>query len=476
MKKILYLVLVLLFGAFILFGCSNNNSNNVGGSNTSTINDSAEKSVLDSKLVDIYLSSKETQKQNKENNVWGEDDAKFDSEGRLWVKCFAPGDMVRETHEMFTNYTYTIYKSEKDYIVYLKYESTNMNTDLVVSTEYYKYEYNDDNFDRKDITSGDFEKIQNEFENMKDYYEELASGNVLSNKSPSNTKLNKLETVNKSTGDVHYKYGNVIKVLKVIDIGDYKIDNLYSLSKDQYRLVFNDEYKNHFLDLKGNISINEKWKNYKIYNIVNSELAIVQDEESKKYGIIDKNGNYVLNPDYSHIHSQDGGKYYFVVKNDKLNMLDNVFNKMFECDYYEFKPINVGNNKVGQITNYYNDLLNIFNGNKWGYLDLKGNVVIDYKYDIAGAFNKQGYSSVVSKNINGENKYGLIDKNDNIIIDFQYDKYLSFGVDGISRANKDDEAYYIIWITKKCYKGYYLKELIFLVRGWHSLRKKVNGA
>lgn len=500
-KKSFNLLMSLLLILSMVCGCSNNASQtsvSTGGNDLSSnsidlnngSNEANSKISLDSKLIELYHSSKETQKDNEERGVWGEDDAKFDSEGRLWVKKSEVGDITRETHEMSIDYTYSIYKSEKDYTVYCKHETTNMNTDLIDSTEFNKYEYVDNNFDKIDITSSDFEKIQNEFENMKDYYEKLASGNTLSNKSPSNTKLNKLETVNKSTGDVHYKYGNIIKVLKVIDIGDYKVSYLNKNKDSNYLLYLNDEHKYYFIDLKGNLFKNDQWLKFNIVGVISHELAIVKDKtekyglidkdgryvvqpkfldikfnsygdffvvkvESGMYGVIDKNGNYIIKPEYSHIHVQGHKNYYFVVKDEKLMMLDNDLNKIFEYDYYEPKGIKIGNLKWDTFceTNYHDGLLNIYNGEKWGYVDINGNLVIDYKYDLADGFNGYGYSNVVSKDKNGDYRWGLIDKKDNVIIDFQYNNALFFGVDGISRANKDEEGYFINLDNQKVLQG-----------------------
>ena len=322
MKKILYLVLVLIFGAFILFGCSNNNSNNVGGSNTSTINDSAEKSVLDSKLVDIYLSSKETQKQNKENNVWGEDDAKFDSEGRLWVKKSEVGDITRETHEMSIDYTYSIYKSEKDYTVYCKHETTNMNTDLIVSTEFNKDEYVDNNFDKIDITSSDFEKIQNEFENMKDRYDELLKTNN-SMKTEKNEKQTGKKIINEWTK-------NNDKIIKIFNDGgnglNSKLIDIYNSYKKEKEMdaKFNSDglLLTKKLISKDN-TIEETYQIYLTENIYN-EYRYVFNGENKYYEkTVDRNkrSNNESEYEYEKTYSDGFGeiKNHFNQLNDEYN-------------------------------------------------------------------------------------------------------------------------------------------------------------
>ena len=453
MKKIsISLIVALLIGGMLLNGCSNGTAqiNNVEtNSAESTKQETLKSSKLDSKLIELYQSTKEKQKENDERNIFGIDEAKFDKDGKLWVKCVEAGDIYREDQIMIENHVFTIYDSIDKHIQYWKEVGIKMNTEQVVSNNCFK----DVVGKPEESTLQEFQTIENEFENMKDYYEELANSSTSSNKTASNTKTNKIETTNKSVNSEHYKYGDVIKVLKAVDIGDYEIANLVPSSNNQYSFVMNDEYKNHFIDKKGNIITNKKWKDFQISSTVNSELAIVRDKEKDKYGIIDREGNYVLNPEYTHIHFQNYGEYFFVSKDNKLFMLGNKFNKLFEYDYHEFKYLEIAGRKLGMNTMFYNNLFNIYDGNKWGYVDINGKTVIDFKYDLAGNFNDYGFSSVVSKNASGEYKYGLIDKNDNIIIDFQYDSALSFGKDGISQANKDGQGYFINLDNNKVLQG-----------------------
>lgn len=57
-----------------------------------------------------------------------------------------------------------------------------------------------------------------------------------------------------------------------------------------------------------------------------------------------------------------------------------------------------------------NSLFSSKRDNKWGFIDINDNIVIDYKYDKVTEFNKYGYAGIMN---NG--KWGVIDVNGNII-------------------------------------------------------------
>ena len=144
-KRISNLIVVVLLIVSMVCGCSNT------GNKTVVSNDNAESSTeqantnqnaLDSKLVELYLFTKETQEYNKEHNIFGEYDVKFDSTGRLWIKKVEAGDTIRETYEMFIDDTYTIYENINSSTYYTKKVGSDMNTNMVFEINYLKNGYN----------------------------------------------------------------------------------------------------------------------------------------------------------------------------------------------------------------------------------------------------------------------------------------------------------------------------------------------
>ncbi|MDT8347302.1 MAG: WG repeat-containing protein, partial [Flavobacteriaceae bacterium] len=125
--------------------------------------------------------------------------------------------------------------------------------------------------------------------------------------------------------------------------------------------------------------------------------AKVQDKNTKMYGIIDLNGNYIVPPEYTYIS-----------------------NDYYKSDYIFVRKPN----------------------SNFGYIDFKGNQVIDFKYAYGGLFSEG--LAVVSTPLN-ENMY--IDKNGNKAFELefnisQYDNENFKG--GIAKVNiKDGHSAYI---------------------------------
>ena len=72
--------------------------------------------------------------------------------------------------------------------------------------------------------------------------------------------------------------------------------------------------------------------------------------------------------------------------------------------------------------------------NKWGYIDTSGNTVIDFQYDYAGPFEKNGLAKV-----NKGEKYGFIDKDGNIVVDTAYYYASDFGESGYAIVAAGDD-------------------------------------
>ena len=232
-NKIFNLIVVLLLIVSMICGCSNNanltsvsidnNESSTVVNNNSTEQANANQNALDSKLVELYLSTKETQRYNREHNIFGEYDAKFDSTGRLWIKNVESGDIIRETHEMFIDYTYTIYENINSSTYFTKKVGSDMNTNMVLEINYLKNGY--------DLTQEEYEKIQNEFDGMEDYYQVFVGQN-----SQVDTKNNTQDfnyTNMKNNYDIDWTKNNeeIINILADYG-GEIKYINIKSKSDD----------------------------------------------------------------------------------------------------------------------------------------------------------------------------------------------------------------------------------------------------
>ena len=73
---------------------------------------------------------------------------------------------------------------------------------------------------------------------------------------------------------------------------------------------------------------------------------------------------------------------------------------------------------------------------KWGFIDKKGNVVIPFVYEGAGAFS-EGLAAVRREDRNGDWKSGFIDKKGNEVIPFVYNEAYVFS-EGLALVGSED--------------------------------------
>lgn len=149
-----------------------------------------------------------------------------------------------------------------------------------------------------------------------------------------------------------------------------------------------------------NVTLNQIiYKNYSIARIINENKIIVQDRDSNKYGIIDLNGNILVNFIY-----------------------DNIF-------------FNVATNE----DSVENNLIPAIKNNKAGYIDFWGNIMIPFIYKYVGLFiNGKAW---VSKE---DGKTGIINIHGNVIEPLIHDNIID--IDDNMYALIDEDPY---WRTEK---------------------------
>ncbi len=143
-------------------------------------------------------------------------------------------------------------------------------------------------------------------------------------------------------------------------------------------------------------------------------------EEDNKQGLKDTLGNVLIPPKYDYIEDwlqwgvllTDSGGYddssydYVHYQMNKIGLIDIKGNILFEP---QFDLVHFGrtNSKARAL---------VIKNDKYGYIDNKGNFIIDLKLDSASIFIS-GYAA-----IKPENKVGLIDYNGNYVVEPIYDK------------------------------------------------------
>ncbi len=191
-------------------------------------------------------------------------------------------------------------------------------------------------------------------------------------------------------------------------------------------------------------------------------VAVLKDAE-KKWGYIDKNGKWIIQPAFDGVHPfseglaavSTGGK-----ENRKWGFIDKAGKLVIPQSFRQVRgfsdglaAVRIETNKFGYIDRqgqfvikpqftsplmypFYEGLAQVFIDGKYGYLDKTGALAIKPQFDLAEPFSD---GMAVIKKGNG---YGYIDKKGNIAIKPQFYAAYPF-INGIARANFEFAGEYI---------------------------------
>ena len=82
------------------------------------------------------------------------------------------------------------------------------------------------------------------------------------------------------------------------------------------------------------------------------------------------------------------------------------------------------------------------NGNKWGFCDRKGELVIDFEYDMAKSFSN-GLAAVCK-----DSKWGYINLDNKVVIDYTFTAAGNYNSSGCTYVSEDNESWYMIKLYK----------------------------
>ena len=268
-------------------------------------------------------------------------------------------------------------------------------------------------------------------------------------------KENELFIVQKSS-----KQGVYNKEGKEILEPDY--DNIIISNKSIYA---EKEQEKYYFDENGNKQEEQKYKI--IYSEENSKYRITMNEEDK-FGIIDENGNNILDNVYSYIEhifkdyyiiNEDGktsvydantkkqiiSNYSVIQKIENKNILQAIITEPYTIELYNSNMEKIGQmenakltieeeyvklesqtqreyfdqnaNKIQAKNIFTNSNLFAFSENgKWGYKDREENIIIEPIYDEATELNTQGFAGIKK-----DNKWGVVNENGKIILEPTYE-------------------------------------------------------
>ena len=163
--------------------------------------------------------------------------------------------------------------------------------------------------------------------------------------------------------------------------------------------------------------------NYTIEQI--SEVNYFLLMQNNKYGVINKNGDIVVDPIYDVVEIPNASKPVFICKgyydqnSGEYNI--QVFNDKKEPILYQYYTVEaIKLNNVESNGNYEKSVLKYKSDNKYGLIDFSGNKITDAIYDSIEGFNYREGILLVKKS----DKYGIINIKGASIIKPKYDEIL----------------------------------------------------
>ncbi|MBR4584476.1 MAG: WG repeat-containing protein [Bacteroidales bacterium] len=176
-----------------------------------------------------------------------------------------------------------------------------------------------------------------------------------------------------------------------------------------------------WIDMDGNFAITPQYPLLSFESFCEDLCCICQEEsgnESLNFGVIDKTGKIIVNPQFQGLGNFKEGKAWF--------------HNGEQFGYVNTKGEYIINPQFEFCTDFSEGLASFRQGSMYGYIDDKGKIAINPQFDKAGNF-KNGYAMVRQ----GE-KWGYIDKDGKIAINPQFDKVSDFFGDiaFVQSANK----------------------------------------
>ncbi len=200
------------------------------------------------------------------------------------------------------------------------------------------------------------------------------------------------------------KLGKVVinpKFHKVLDFSEGKCAVM------EYEGVWGRTGKWGFIDVSGNYINDIKYEECSSYQ---GGLSIVSVLEYSKVGVIDENGDFVVNPTFQGI--ERDGEYLKIKKNAQYGWMDLTGQIIISPQFQE----------AGSFNN--SDLAPVSIGDKLGYVNRKGNIVINPQFEnIQYRFlmrTKYDFIGDIAPVLVGS-KYGFIDKKGAFVVNPQYD-------------------------------------------------------
>ena len=186
----------------------------------------------------------------------------------------------------------------------------------------------------------------------------------------------------------------------------------------------------------------ENGKNYEIEEVKQYNYFVLKQNDL--YGVIDKKGNTIIDPEYSEIKIPNPEKGIFVCYQEDTTKVLNERKEEILIQYNNIEPIRLKN--IASNLMYEKSILKYGKDGKYGLIDFKGNEITKPIYDEIDSLPYKEGELLVKQ----EGKYGVINIKGNKIVEIEYDK---IAVDEYyTDENRYQYAGYIVSITTE--EGY----------------------
>ena len=223
-------------------------------------------------------------------------------------------------------------------------------------------------------------------------------------------------------------------------IGTFHDGLAYAIKNERYGVV----------DMEGKVITDYQWSAVADYK---DGFTIVKKNDSKRskgwnsyylYGLMDTNGNIVGNF-WSVMGSNKDNDYYGIYSasfiDDRIR-IGKVDEETYKYGYMDSKGNVIVEPQYDSEMDFSNGLAAVEKAGKWGFIDLEGSVVIPIKYDQVTSFTREGLADVC---LNDE--WQIIDKEGTLIY------FKSFGDDGQIETSNDEAKEPIEEVLSNEYEG-----------------------
>jgi len=178
-----------------------------------------------------------------------------------------------------------------------------------------------------------------------------------------------------------------------------------------------------YIDREGKYVVNPQFDDAVLFT---EKTALIRSGD--KFGFIDKKGSFIINPIYVDALSFSDGVACVVLENGYPSYVDKTGNVLFTVTNAE------------KARSFKEDLAAVLIKDKWGFIDKTGKIAIQPQFEYISDFF-EGFA-LFKKKINGDYKYGFIDKTGKIVINPQFEKASTFSED-LALIVLDDKRGYI---------------------------------